>query len=416
MFRPADEPTRRLPWAALAAVVLIGVAGRAAMGLWLPTDGAFLERLPDQVEYVELARGLIDGGGLVYVDDRYAAPQPLRAQRTAGYPLFVALHGGNVTAVRLTQAVFDGLTALAVALIARSVLPGRWPPVVAAGVVVASPFLAYFTALVLSETLFTAMLAWGTLGLVWGRRRAGHWWWGMALLALSAHVRPAGAAVAVALALVASLLPGGYGRQPGAATSRWPLPAGLTAVLLVALSLLPWALRNSAVLGEPVWTSTNGGITLYDGWQPNNATGGSDQAFVARMPQLMLMDEVERSAYLRDKAFEAIADDPGRAAVLAARKALRTWSPVPLSEIGSPAAVAVGLAWSIPVFLLAAIGLFAGRTPPAARALLVTPAVVLTLAAVVTVGSIRYRLPADPLLGVLAAAGVQVVIERRRPA
>jgi hypothetical protein len=73
----------------------------------------------------------------------------------------------------------------------------------------------------------------------------------------------------------------------------WALPVGTSMLILTVLVLAPWAMRNHRVVGRWIWTSTNAGITRYDGFNPD-ATGASDQSFVAAMPQLKSMTETER--------------------------------------------------------------------------------------------------------------------------
>jgi hypothetical protein len=232
------------------------------------------------------------------------------------------------------------------------------------------------------------------------------WWLGMALLVLGVYVRPSGAGMAVVMGIASAFL---SGRHPFAVHSRWPLPVGLTTLLLVLAALAPWAVRNRMVLGEWVWTTTNNGITLYDGWHLDNTTGGSDQSFVARMPQLGLMNELERDSYLKQKAFEAIRERPVRAIRLAFSKAGRTWSPMPLSQDGQTYRLA-GLMYSVPLFALALVGLFFSDLPRSGKAFLLAPAAYLTLIHMLSVGSLRYRLPADPALAVLAAAGLFAIV------
>ena len=408
MFRPADDdaPTTT-PWGRLAAVLLVALVLRLGLAFALPAD---IDALPDQGEYLQLARSLLDGDGLALVDERYATPQTLLAYRAPGYPAFVAALGANVTAVRVGQALLDTSTALATFLLARRWL-GDGPGLFAALLVALNPFLAYFSTLILSETLYTALLMWGLVGVARVGRRGGGWWWaGMVLLALSCLVRPSGIGLAVVLGIASAFLPG---RHPFAVHSRWPIPAGFTSILVVGVVLLPWAVRNWYALGTPVFTTTNGGITLYDGWNVDNTTGGSDQSFVRTMPQLGLMNEVERSSYLRERAVEAVREQPGRAVVLALKKAARTWSPVPLSERGNALYWTVGLAYCVPLFGLVSLGLLSDL-PRSAKALLVLPALYLTLVHMLSVGSLRYRLPADPQLAVLAAAGAAGLWNARR--
>lgn len=403
MFRAADEDHDPLPLKRLALVLLAALSLRLALGFWLPTDAPFIEELADQVEYLELAESVLRGDGFVVVDERYPTPQTLLAQRMPGYPLLVAACGASVRVVRIVQAVIDASTVLATFLLAR-----RWlrngPSLIAAGLVALNPFLAYFANLILSETLYTAILTWGLVGLTRTGARGRLWWLGMSLLVLGVYIRPSGAGLAVALGIASVFLPG---RHPFAVHSRWPLPVGLTTLLMLCVALTPWVARNRlSPLGEWVWTTTNHGITLYDGWHIDNTTGGSDQAFVARMPQLGLMNETERDSYLKDKAAQVVRERPGRALALAVKKAGRTWSPIPLSQRDQPMYLLAGLFYSVPLFALALLGLLLGDLVRAAKMLLLTPAAYLTLVHMLSVGSLRYRLPAEPALAVLAAAGV----------
>jgi hypothetical protein len=190
------------------------------------------------------------------------------------------------------------------------------------------------------------------------------------------------------------------------------LRAGVAVVvLMIALGL--WAERNRRVLGERVWLTTNEGITRYDGFN-ERADGSSNQWFVKEMPRLRDMDEVQRNELLSQMAAGYIAEHPGRVVELAVRKVARTWSPVPLSEqFGSAKYVVVGLAYTCPFFLLALIGLFEGSLPRSAKLFLLTPALYFTVVHALSVGSLRYRLPAEPPLAVLAAGGLACLVKRK---
>lgn len=375
----------------LIGLVLLGLLLRLGWSLSRPVDAASLAGLPDQVEYLEAGRHLLQGEGLWFFDQRFE--QKVYAARTVGYPLLIAVCGGSVRAVQFVQAGIDVSTALAVYLIARKWLGWR-RSVAASALTMFNPLLVYFSALLLTETLYVAMLAW-SVWLMTDRRRV---WWGLGLCALSVHVRPAGALFPWALGAVSAWTHG--------ATPRWKhavLQAGAGAAATV-LVLLPWAMRNEHVLGDQVWLTTNGGITAYDGIHPG-ATGASDQSFVKQMPELAGLGERERDQYLTRLAREAFWRDPARAATLAVRKIARTWSPVPLSEqFGSRLYVMVGLTYTLPLLLLAAMGVFLSRLPLGPRIMLLMPALLITLAQAATVGSLRYRLPAEPMLSILAVS------------
>ena len=392
-------------------IVVLVIAGVLRLGFALTrsSDEQSLAALPDQLEYVELARSVLDGRGLELSDARFG--DLVYAHRTPGYPLFVAGLGANVTAVRVAQCMIDVSSVFATFLLARRWMSSRWA-LLAAALVAIQPFLIYFSSLLLTETIFTAMLAWSLVLLTIDRShrlaRIG-WFAGVLLLAVSVLVRPSAAGLP-GLMGVASMFAGGTALLP---PRYWPPPAGATAPLITALVLLPWAYRNHGAVGAWVWTSSNDGLTLYDGLHPG-ADGSSDQSFVRDMPQLPRMSEVERSRYLRQLAIDQIRSDPRRFARLAVRKVLRTWSPIPLSEEyrSRRLYVLVAAAYAAPVMILAIVAIM--RVPIGARnvLLLALPALYFTLVHAVSVGSLRYRVPVEPQLAILAAMGAAVVIGR----
>ena len=395
----------------LAVLLAASLAVRVGWGLAQPADAASIDRLPDQREYLQLAQNLLQGHGLKFFDPRFRSE--VYAFRTPGYPLLIAACGANVRAVRLAQAVVDTSTVLAVYLLARRWLaPGA--SLFGAALVAFNPFLVYFTALLLTETVFTAMLAWSMVLLLGPSAQAGGitwratflWLLGGVMLALSVLVRQSAVGLPVVLGVGAAFVNRGRG---GPYHRRWPLPVGSTMLLLTVLVLLPWACRNRRVLGEWVWTTTNGGITLYDGLNPD-ATGASDQSFVQSMPELRGMDEYSRSRHLSERAKEFVRRQPLRAAELAVIKAARTWSPVPLSqEYGGWKYRTVGLLYSLPLDVLVLIGLFrsprrGGALAPAVKVFLLLPAIYFTAVHMLSVGSLRYRIPAEPPMAVVAAS------------
>jgi 4-amino-4-deoxy-L-arabinose transferase-like glycosyltransferase len=383
----------------------------AALGLrlgWVltrPADERSLATLPDQREYLAAARNLLAGHGLHFVDLRF--DDVVYAFRTPGYPAFIAACAGSIRAVRIVQAVLGTFTVLAAFLLAR-----RWlaqaPSLLAAAIVAVNPFLIYFTGLILTETLFTAMLAWGLVLLV---TRKGRWClWGGLVLALSILVRPGEIGLPILLALLAAIVNRDHPRP----YQKWPLPVGATMLLLTLLVLFPWALRNRYVLGTWIWTDTNAGFTAYDGFNPN-ATGASNQDFVGAMPQLNRMNEVNRSRYLADRASVFIRDFPGRAVQLAAVKLLRTWSPQPLSrQFARPLHVTVAWIYAAPFYLLILIGIGSATLSRSAKLLLLGSAIYLSIGVMLSVGSLRYRVPADVPMAVLAASGAAALLAKFR--
>ncbi len=397
-------------------ILLAGLAVRVGWGLRQPSDPAALSNLPDQSEYLELGQHLHDHQGLWFIDERFLAP--VFAYRTPGYPALIALCQARPKIVRMVQRSLDATTVLAIYLLAKKLPPRifppaessprmQWVPVIAALIVAVNPFLIFFTGLILSETLFTAMLAWGMCLLIisggpWpvGRGRLLAWLGGGLLLALSLLVRPGALLLPVFLAGAAAVvIPS---ERP-----RLPLPVAATMLVLIGIVLFPWAARNRLQLKEWIWTTTNAGITRYDGFNPD-ATGASDQSFVKSMPFLQDTTEPARSRYFLEKADEWMRQNPWQAASLAVKKIGRTWSPIPLSDqYGSRRAyVLVGLCFSLPVDLLLIVGLKRITLSRASKMYLLIPAIYFTVAAGLSVGSLRYLLPAQPPMAILAASAL----------
>jgi hypothetical protein len=213
------------------------------------------------------------------------------------------------------------------------------------------------------------------------------------VLALAVLVRPS----AVGLPVLFVLMTGGMRRGRNA----------VIAGVMTFVVLLPWAWRNHQRLGVWVWTTTNSGVTQYDGFNPG-ANGGSDQTFLKGMPELSGMGEVERNRVLNQRAWEFIWGNPWRCLELTGLKIVRFWSPVPMSEqFGKPLYVAAGLVYSLPLILLAIAGVFANGLPTGAKAVLLLPAVYFMIIHAASVSSMRYRLPAEPFMAILAVSAWQ---------
>jgi len=401
--------TERRAWFVLTVVMLVGFAVRLAWAIHQPSGEAEIVRLPDQREYLDLGKHLF-GSGLWMADPRFE--QIVYAYRTPGYPLLIACCDANPRIVRVVQCVLDCGTMLAIFLLARRWLsPGA--SVFAAGIYAVNPFAVFFCGLILSETLFTFMLCWGLALLIlsdgpWppGNKLLA-WLGGGALLALAILVRPGTILLPVVLGVTAALV-----NRDVAVTYRkkWPLPVIATMLLITGLVLFPWAARNRWMVGSWVWTSTNDGITRYDGFNPD-ATGASDQSFVQSMPWTRDMTEAGRSQYFGQMADDWIADHPSGAAQLAVVKIGRTWSPVPLSrEYGGKWMYWIaGLGYEAPFDLLVLLGLWKNNLVGSAKRVLVLPAIYFSIAAGLSVGSLRYRLPAEGPMAVIAASAARSV-------
>jgi hypothetical protein len=70
----------------------------------------------------------------------------------------------------------------------------------------------------------------------------------------------------------------------------------------------------------------------------------------------------------------------------------------------------------VPFDMLVILGLCCGRLPWPVKVFLLVPAIYLTAIHAVSVGSLRYRLPAEGPMALLAAAGIQFIVQRKSKA
>jgi len=177
-------------------------------------------------------------------------------------------------------------------------------------------------------------------------------------------------------------------------------------------ALVPWAARNVRAVGRPVVTTTRVGATWYDGVGPG-ATGASDMRFEQHLrDRTDGLNETEYDAFYRRAAWAAVREDPGRVVSLAWVKVRRLWSPTPNLDEGQRALYRwAGAAAYVPMAGGGLLGLLVlVRRRAGALVLLLIPVASVTLASAAMVGSIRYRVPVEPMLFVLAGGALAWVL------
>ena len=97
---------------------------------------------------------------------------------------------------------------------------------------------------------------------------------------------------------------------------------------------------------------------------------------------------------------------------------MRMWSPIPNADTyRRPEVRLIGAGWTLPIFALAVMGAVvtirrAGQGGLCTALFLLAPALYLSIVHSVFVGSVRYRLPAMPMIEILAAAALGVLLQR----
>lgn len=401
----ARRPNSRSGRVALVVLMAAAFGLRLGVGLWLNRDGDHVYRFGDSQSYRTLGDSVAAGKGFV-ANGYSSGPSPRYADRMPGYPLVLAglrvVCRENTVSLLVLQAL---LGAAAVWLAWRlggevhSPLAG-W---LAAGAMALAPWQVYFATLALTECWSAALLMATVLCVVLAVRRDALRWSALAGLSGAAlvYVHPGFLGLVPAYLTVAAVA---RGRR------RWLVHAVVGSAIVV-VALVPWWIRNGSHLGGFVPTTTRLGVSLYDGLG-DGATGASDMDFERTLrPQTRGLDEVAYDAWFREKSSETLWADPGRAARLAGVKFSRLWSAVPNAAEGQTASARwASMAAFVPMVGGAMLGFMVLLRRPWLLAVLLVPVAWVTMVHLVLVGSVRYRVPVEPMLWVMAATAVAWVM------
>jgi hypothetical protein len=421
-----------------------GIAQRIPRGaVLLVTAAAVLPRLvalaierDDILEkYVEksdtFARTLVASGTFGFLPDVPSAyTQPLYAWFLAG--LYWPLDRSWVV-VGLAQIGLAAVTALLVLAIGRHLASVRIG-VIAALVTTLHPYLVWHDVHVNREIVDGVLLAALVLLVLLAHDRRSTWLavaaGGVAGLAILSNAR------LLLLPLVVAPF-AAWRVRPGARA----VAVGLLAVVATAAVVAPWVARNRAVIGCATITTDTRAL-----WKANNpathdvlARGGwiddvpdlpgvppwPEKAASISVEAAKAVDECAQSAFYRDEVFDFWRKHPGEKARLAVQAAGMLWSPV--LSVEADDAGQQGLADVLqrtvePAYVLALYLLAFWGAWMAPRRFVVLAATLLaynTLAAVVFAGTVRYRVPWDFLLALLAAFALErawaLLVMWRRP-
>ena len=270
--------------------------------------------------------------------------------------------------------------------------------------VLAYPMFVAFQALLLSEALFTFLLVLGIWCLYrWAAEPARIRW----LLAYVASMAAATYTKA-SLTWLPIVLPILIVCPP--VSWRHALRVVTLAALAYVVCLSPWWIRNAQLFEQPVWFTTSSSSNLYLGNNPANVTATNawehdvEEPFVAANS---LLPEGERDRRFRERAIAYIRDEPLRFIQNAGRKFVRFWNIFPNHEAHRQGAQFWLVVTSYgPVLLLTLLTVWLYRHRWRRLLPIYCLIAYFTMIHMVTIASIRYRLPLEPFLVVFAAAAV----------
>jgi len=380
----------------ILAVLIIAVALRFAWGISRDPHQLYF---PDSRQWNGIALNFLSGNGLI-VDEGAKALRPPVYSLFLSFIYFV-FGKENLLAVRVIQALISSCTCLIVYLLAKKLFNAATAKISMAACAV-YPFFIYYSGAVLTETLFIFILSLIMLFLS-GRR----FLWAGIFFGLGILCRPELIVfLFLALAGMFIVLP-----------KKEALKRAIVMAAITGAILFPWTLRNYRVFHAYVPLTTMSGYTFYEGNSPYNSTGGPGGALP--FPDTQGMGEIEKDRFLRREAMRAIRENPRRMPGLLWSKFKRLWN-VRLNtdnpEYASRLTVLASMISFAPVLILFVIGLVVSwkRRRELIWVFLLTFHT--TAINLVFVSSLRYRLPLEPFMIVVASYALAAISDRIRGA
>jgi 4-amino-4-deoxy-L-arabinose transferase-like glycosyltransferase len=404
------------------AVLLLLLALAVRVGYVIHTDN-FATRL-DSHSYDQLAQQLARGNGWAYGPSAYRPP---------GYPIFLAgiyllvgiPHGvftsgiphGVFTSVRLVEAVFATLTVGLLGLLALQV-GGRTAMLITLAVGAIYLPLVLVGVSLMSESLFALLVLAATNCAVRARAPKHRYRWIVlagAFAGLSALTHGNGLVLALALPFVV------WTGRPRLSRAAIAAPALLLVVM--ALTIMPWTIRNANAQHAFVPVTTELGPTLKGTY--NNFSAGrrfiwsghgyKDYNSITKNRNLT---EAQLDSRLTSAVISKIGKHPAwlpeamfwntmRLLDLQGRRVSRMTAHTDEDATAAIADIGVISFWIIAA--LAIVGGFTSAARRGPRALWIVPLVLWLSVAPVTTGTPRFRAALDPFVIVLAAFGIQAL-------
>jgi hypothetical protein len=371
----------------LPIAIVLGLALRVAAAVILP-DQHFIDAIGYRAEALSL-----------WATGHIGAPQIM--------PLYSVLIG--LTGPGRGQLAFDVLLSTVmiwqVHHLALAMFADRRAAALAALAASVYPFFIFYAVVGLTETLYITLM----LGAFdcWYR---GSFTAAAVLAVLSTLTRPTLDPVIPLLILCFALVV--HRMSVRAALRQLAVYAAIYCVLMA-----PWWLHNYRAYGTFVRLNLGSGLMLYTGNNPLNRSGGAldidrDPARFDNIPDPLIRDRAMWNA-----GADYIKQNPGRFLALTITKFMRFWRPWPYAvDYATPLYVVLSLISFVPVLGLALVFLAAwGWREHAVIAPVVLLAAYLTAVHMVLAASVRYRLPLEPFLIILAATAVSRLIPRFGP-
>ncbi len=268
----------------------------------------------DAAQYILIAKNIASGNGFNMLPN-----STILASRAPLLPFILAgifrLFGTSYWPARIFQVCISSLVPVITYLIGKEIANERVGRI-SAYISILYPFYVFYSAYVLTETLFVFLFCLSLLYLI---RFVKTGFYRDSLLAgmflgLSALTRPIALGFGLFFVMCYFFVPGR--RLKGSAI--------ILAVMF--LVILPWTIRNYIVFEKFVPVTTEAGRVFYSGNNPMNKTGGCIRGVDFIEPEETgSMGEVEASQYMFKKGLEFIGHNPVTFLKMSIKKVGRLW-------------------------------------------------------------------------------------------
>lgn len=321
-----------------------------------------------------------------------------------------------IVPIRFVQAILLAAQSALIGFTAQRIFGKGIMAFVASCLAALYPFFLFYQGLLLSETLFNTLLLAGIAALYWWRDR------GLRVdlaLVITCLCLAAATLTKATLTILPPLLIAATAWAAGAHWRRVFIVL-LAASCLYSAFMSPWWIRNASLLGTFIPFTTSNAHNLYLGNNPRNPGGGIDWSsdvepdLVAKI--LALPNELERQRAFSKAATDYIKNNPMAFLQAAEKKFVRFWNIVPNAREFNSGLYSIVIAASFgPILALALICAVRHWRQWRLLAPLYLIVGYFTVVHVIIIASLRYRLPIEPILILLAAEPLAALIERVRP-
>jgi len=372
-------------------------------------------RFPDETRFVKEAQSLVETGEF-RKDGARAWEMPLSAILYAAVLKIFPDEAQFIPAIRMLQSLLLLGAAAAISRLTWRLFGDRLASLVAWTVMLFYPFFLFYQSLLLSETLFLALLSAAFCVLYeWiDTQKMSTLCTASALFGLATYTK-ATLSIFPPVLFAVSLL-----AFPVSADLRRGMRYVLLGTCVYAACLSPWWIRNAVLFSRFVPFTTSASWNLYLGNNPSNTRGGIDWSVDVDPEKVAEIhragDELAVSDAFAREAKTFMKENPKAVFRLSLIKFVRFWNVFfNAKEFSSPFYNLVSLGSYGVILLFALISTFVNRRRWRRFSPIFALVAIFTVLHMIVIASLRYRLPLEPFLIALAAGPLAGILRRRVP-